>query len=137
MGMDMHGEIRMDFRFAAIAVVALPLAVALAPTVESAESLADTGFSGAQNVRVYRGIEQHPNYRPADGSGIRVFRGEPNEPPIAPRSPRLTVTHWQSSAESVPSYRFLAGPGARVPYPYWPRWRQTYIRTHCAPRWMC
>ena len=127
----------MNFRFTAIAVVVLPLAVALAPAVESAETLADTGFSGAKNVRVYRGIEQHPNYRPAGRSGIRIFRGQPNEPSVAPTSPRPTVTHWQSSATPVPSYRFLAGPGARVPYPYWPRWRQTNISTHCAPRWMC
>ena len=124
-------------RLAAIAFVALPLAVPLALTVESTKGLADTSFSSVANVRVYRGIEKHPNYQPSGRHGIRVFRGKPNDPPVTRESPRRTDTKRRSSVRPVPRNQFLAGPGARTPYPYWPPWRQTYIPTHCAPRWMC
>ncbi len=124
-------------RIVAITVVALPLAVSLALTVDATEGLAQQSFSVARNVQVYRGIEGHPNYRPSGRSGIRVFRGEPNDPPVAATAPRRNVTKRVSSVTLVPRDRFLAASGARVPYPYWPSWRQTNIPTHCAPRWMC
>jgi hypothetical protein len=124
-------------RIVAITVVALPLAVSLALAVDSTEGLAETAISDASNVRVYRGIEGHPNYRPSGRSGKRVFRGKPNDPPMTPTAPRRNVTKQASSVKLVPRNEFLAAPGARVPYPYWPPWRQTDIPTHCAPRWMC
>ncbi len=124
-------------RIVAINVVALSLTVSLALAVDATEGLAQESFSVARNVQVYRGIEGHPNYRPSGRSGIRVFRGEPNDPPVAPTAPQRNVTKRVSSVTLVPSDQFLAAPGARAPYPYWPPWRQTNILTHCAPRWMC
>ncbi len=123
-------------RIVAVFVVALPLAVLLTVTAESAEGLADTAFSDAPDVRVYRGIEGHPNYRPSGRSGIRVLRGVPNDPPVEPTPPRRNVTNRVSSVTLEPRDQFLATPGARAPYPYWPPWRRTNIPTHCAPRWM-
>jgi hypothetical protein len=125
------------FRIAAISVVALPLAILLTPTGGTAESLADKAFSDAPKVRVYRGIEGHPNYRPSGRSGIRVFRGVPNDSVVAPTPPRPDVPNRVSSATPAPKDHFLAASGARTPYPYWPAWRRTNIPTHCAPRWMC
>ncbi len=102
-------------RIVAITVVALPLAVSLALTVDATEGLAQQSFSVARNVQVYRGIEGHPNYRPSGRSGIRVFRGEPNDPPVAATAPRRNVTKRVSSVTLVPRDRFLAAPGARSP----------------------
>ena len=124
-------------RIVAMAVVALPVAAALAVTVGPTEGLAAQAFSVAPNVRVYRGIEKHPNYRPSGRAGIRVFRGQPNDPPTAPAAARADVTNSGSSRTLVPWNHFLAAIGARRPYPYWPAWRRTNILTHCAPRWMC
>ena len=126
-----------NWLIAATAVAALPLAALPLPTAGAAQGLAQQSFSGAQGVQVHRGIENHPDYWRSGRTGIRVFRGEPNDPPLAPTARKRTITKRASSAALVPGDRFLAAPGARNPFPYWPAWRRTGIPTHCAPRWMC
>ena len=117
--------------------VALPIAASLTLTVDSTEGLAGAGMADDPNVRVYRDIEKHPNYRRSGGSRIHVARGRANNSHVATPSFRQDFIKPGTTGRLVSRNSFLAGPGARTPYPYWPLWRQTYIPTHCAPRWMC
>jgi hypothetical protein len=70
--------------------LAMSFVFLLTTVIVPAEGIANQITSDVPNVRIYKGIEDHPNYVrnrwPSDAPGIRVYRGLSDKTPFTPPS---------------------------------------------------
>ena len=115
--------------FGTMVFVAVSFVFALTTVIEPTKGIAKPFKSDDPNVRVYKGIEDHPNYVrnrwPSDAPGIRVYRGLSSKTPFTPPTLSSRIRDWKSPKIGRDDRRHIA---TDFPYPHYPRHLYTHKR---------